>query len=589
MIKKSRNVILIICILTTFNPLDLVSEDAIRKNKLQLSASNEHVIKYSAEPFQPLKVLFDYYHHILPSTKVGNHIVTGSWYDNKGRYGWNDFVHTNTLDHAYIALADDYQIMMSREAYTKKLLTKTDIVVIVHADNPVDIPNIPVLTDEEIYQLRIFVENGGSLMVNINAGSTSRTHEGFEKKQLGKLIRGFGLDWNDDDTHYSDNKIPSGHPYFYDITNFHYGAGCTLKVLPNASKPEVLLEVYSDSTYTDRNVRGPGIIMVRPGKGKFMLIGDVGSWTGNMSRPWANNVKMLKQIFAYLKPNNGVVPPQFQKNKTLNYELQISGLQAIPVTNSLSEITFPQYKTYSPREKTNMPYFERTADLELECKDVKDQSAEIELKIKDFKWFDNIAEHNSEQKVNFTVSRQGKISKVKTVGYDAQWLAPDISSIIALLPVDGLQPGDVWNSVESLRIPILRGTDIAPVKQYDTKIKYVRDTEFDNKKCRLLESAGEIWLNDLGVTVEDLLPSEILRYVEGSPYRFFSPKGGKLLFKKEQWVDAETGIVLKAAYQTRIVAWIQDIRKPVKLKNADKDGDMIVSIAYVANFKLNNK
>ena len=50
--------------------------------------------------------------------------------------------------------------------------------------------------------------------------------------------------------------------------------------------------------------------------------------------------------------------------------------------------------------------------------------------------------------------------------------------------------------------------------------------------------------------------------------------------------DAATDIVLKATKQIRIIAWIQDTRKSVPARNADKDNEMIVSIAYIINFKL---
>ncbi|MDR0844689.1 MAG: hypothetical protein LBN71_05660 [Tannerella sp.] len=557
------------------------------KNRVSnADTSTDSIIRYSPAPFQPIKVLFDYYHHALPSTKVGNYIVTSSWVDDNGRYGWNDFVHTNTFDHAYVILEDDYQVSMSRKAYSKKLLSETDAVVIINVDDPKLIPDAQKLTDEEITLLQKFVEDGGSLMVMLNAGSPSRTNESFEREQLKKLVRRFGLDWNEVDTHYSDNIIPEGHPYFYDVPMFHYGAGCTLNILPEAEKPEVLLDVYSDSTYTDRDVRGHGIVMVRPGKGKFLLVGDRGSWTGNLSRPWVDDVTFFKQMFLYMKPDQQVAPHRFKEGEILNYEVEISGLEAVPVANSLSQIALPHYKVYTPREITNMPYFERSANLELTCKAVTEgQAAKMEAKITDFKWFDE-QPADAGQLVSFTVSHQGKVSGLESSGLDAQWLAPDIPSMIALLPVDGLRPGDHWYSIETLRVPILRGSDLPPAKPFNMQIKYVCDTRMEGKNCRLLRSSGEIWLDELGVTIEDLLPLETLRQTGGSPYRFFYPHGGKLLFKEEQWVDASTGIVLKAANQIRIIAWIQDTRKPAPARNADKDNEMIVSIAYLVNLKL---
>ena len=57
-------------------------------------------------------------------------------------------------------------------------------------------------------------------MVMVNSGGPAMESESFESVQLRKLVRGFGLDWNDDDTHYSDNLIREGHPHFMIYRSF---------------------------------------------------------------------------------------------------------------------------------------------------------------------------------------------------------------------------------------------------------------------------------------------------------------------------------------------------------------------------------
>ncbi len=549
------------------------------------SILNNHFF-YNSTPSKPLRVLFDYYHHSLPSTEVGNYIVTGSWTNDEGRYGWDDFVHTNTFDPVYIALEKNYQIIMSREPFSDILLSNIDIAVIINTDNPKNVSSAKLLSDVEILNLQQFVKKGGSLIIMLNAGTADREHESFEKTQLRKLVNSFGLDWNDDDTHYSDVKILEAHPFFYDVDNFHYGAGCTINVLPNAIQPQVMLNVNSDASYTDRSVHGPGIVMVKQGKGKFILIGDRGSWTGNMSRPWVDNSRFLKQLFLYSHPDQGVNQINFSLNEPLTYEVQISGLQAIPVSNSLSTVYNSYYKMFSPRATTNMPYFERSADLTLTCNKLLSGSAfSMRANIANFKWFDNPPENNNNN-IDFTVSRQGKVSGISSSSYDAQWLSPDLSLLIPLLPTNGLKPGDRWNSIEPLRIPILRGSDLPPSIKHELEIVYVNDTLVDGMNCRLLRSSGEIWLDDLGVTVQDLLPNELINKVNGLDYRYYSKHGGKILFKREQWVDSKKGIVIKAKSQTRIIAWIHDLRKPIPEKNVDKDNEMIISLAHIVNYKL---
>src|SRR5690606_16672403 len=269
------------------------------------------VFHYNDGENSRMTLLFDYYHHGLPSTKVGKYITTGSWVDSDGRYGWDDFVHTNTFDHAYILLKNEFNIKMGTEAYTHERLKGIDGVVIISADNPKLIKDAKVISDDEIGVLERFVAEGGSLMIMLNGVGEDRFSESFETEQIRKLITIFGLDFNADHTHYSDVAIPKGHPYFYDVENFHYGAGCTIRILDHAEDVQVLLNVYSDKGYPDRNVHGPGIVLTKYKKGKFILVGDAGSWTGNLSRPWADNSLLLQQFFRYMKPDQGVRTADF--------------------------------------------------------------------------------------------------------------------------------------------------------------------------------------------------------------------------------------------------------------------------------------
>lgn len=577
---------IVLIILVAFTTVDLRAQGQRKKARGSADAPS-NVIHYNTAPAPPMRLLFDYHHRALPSTKVGNYIVTGSWTDDNGRYGWDDFVHTNTFDPVFVALADEYTVSMMRQPYTKNLLSETDAVVIINPDSPDKVPGIKLISDEEIAALQQFVRDGGSLMVMVNAGGSDREHEGVETEQLKKLIKNFGLDWNNDDTHYSDNLMAEAHPYFYDVPLFHYGAGCTLQVLEGAESPEVLLNVYSDPGYPDRDVKGPGIVMVRPGKGKFILVGDVGSWTGNMARPWADNVSILRQLFRYMKPSKDAVSARFSEGQTLNYEVTVAGMQAIPVANSLSSFEKEHYRFFQPRPITKMPYLEATADLSVTCREQSpDSGAHMQAVVKGFKWFDNSGENKGNNTIAFRASRQGKVTGIEAEGRHAQWLAPDVSALVALIPVDGIRPGDRWESKEALRVPILRGTDIPPVAPFEAEIVYVADTEVDGIAVRHLRSSGEIWLDELGITIEDILPGELTQRVGGSHYAFYKPHGGKLLFKREQWVDSKTGIVQRARLQYRVVAWIKDDRKPDFASNADKDNNMIVSLAHVVNFKL---
>ncbi|WP_286833406.1 hypothetical protein [Sphingobacterium sp. UBA7038] len=552
-----------------------------------LMGQNGDIINYNNN--KGFKLLFDYYHHNLPSTKVGNHILTGSWIDSDGRYGWDDFVHTNTLDHAYTILSKEYSISMSRAAYSDMLLKGIDGVVIFALDNPSLISNAKVLSDSEIKVLQKYVRNGGSLMLMLNAVEKNRFNESFEMGQTKKLLRGFGLGWNNDDTHYSDISIPLGHPYFYDVPVFHYGAGCTINILPEADTPEVLLDVYSDSTYTDRNVSGPGIVRVKFGKGRVILVGDADSWTGNISRPWADNAKILTQLFRFMKPDNEELTADLSTFNNLEYEMQVAGLQAVPRSNTLSKIPLPEYEVFNPRPTTQMPFFEASARLVLNAvRDTMLGAVRADVKVVDFKWFDRSDEDHEQNVISLLIGKQGKVAQIEPKGKHATWIAPDISMISAILPTTGVKPGDSWQSMESIRIPAIRATDLPFVKMQNLEILYMDDQERNDKPCRLLVSTGEAWLSDWGITVNDILTEEEVKKVGGTHYNFLHNRGGKILFKREQWVDRKTGIVLEARLQTRIITWIKDDRRPIGKSNLAKDSETIVSLANITTLKLKN-
>lgn len=164
----------------------------------------------------------------------------------------------------------------------------------------------------------------------------------------------------------------------------------------------------------------------------------------------------------------------------------------------------------------------------------------------------------------------------------------EIISTISLIPSDGIRPGDTWEVKNSLKIPVLRASDIAPRIEFPVKVTYVNNEAVNNINCRYFRSAGSLWLKDADISIADILPDEEIKRIGGSHYKYFKDRGGKLLYKKEQWLDKATGYVVKSRIQTRIIAWIQDLENPVGKNNAEIDTDMIVSLAHVINASLTN-
>lgn len=544
---------------------------------------------YSPEPPPRPVLLLDYYHHSKPQTEVGNFLKTGGWATNVGRYGYNDFGHSNTLDGLFTLLEEDYALHTLEEPFSEKVLEQADIAFIFGPDSPDLVPGAEAISDQEIENLTAFVESGGSLILMINSGGHST--EKFEEKQLGKLFEIFGLRWNDDDTKYSDIFLEPGHHAFYDQPVAHYGAGCTFDILDHARDPKILLEVYEDEGYPGHEVRGPGIVQVKYGAGKVIAVGDTGSWgVGNLARPWAENERFLKQLFWHARPDQGLRPATYRKGQSLNYRAEIANLVVIPAKNSLNEkIEQPHTRLYQPREKTKIPYLETTADLQLNCVEVSpDGDAHWTLDLKDFRRFEKPLDTGASETpdAQWKTSPLGEMVHAQFSSNPAQWIGPDLEALFAFIPFEGARVGDRWNKEYPLRIVPVQATDLPPNRVLDTEVTYLRDETYQDRPCRVFRTSYYDWLENSGITAEDLLPEEYVKKLGGPDHRFFLPRGGKLLVQIDQWIDRKSGVVRKVRLQTNLTAWIEDTTEPDYVSNGDIDNNMVTVLSHIAKYRL---
>jgi len=523
----------------------------------------------------------DYYHHAKPTLQIGKYIVTGSWADNLGRYGVDDFYHPNGFDPLMQALQEEYALLIHEQPLTNECLRAADIVFVFTPDSPQIRPDTPVFTDEEINNLEAFVKEGGSLFLVVNSHHPT---EKFELVQLRKLFGRFGLDWHADDTKYVNIHIGPDHPYFYDIDTFHYGAGCTLSCLPG-TQGETLLHVHGE--VGDEHVQGPGLILTRHGKGKVMACGDTGAWGANMSRPWAENEKFLLEMFRYLKPDSGIRPPQYSQGQRLRYHMTMAQSVAIPLGNSLNEIAQPEFKMFVPREQTRVPYSEFEADIDLTCAQVDENgSMHFEAKVENGRRFDRSVDGLQKGTVAIESNRLGSIVEINCDETALQPLEYDLSHLLAFIPNDGVRIGDRWTKQLLLEILPLRGIDLGPVRTVETQMCYARDEMVGDRPCRVFMTSAAEWLDNLDLSIKDLLPEGATDGPNGKRYQFHSPRGGQFMVKREQWVDRQSGVVLRAKVQRRLIAWIRDLDKPVGKTVAEIDDDMVTLVAKVTWFEL---
>ncbi len=481
---------------------------------------------FSPPPPERPVVWMDYYHRELPGTRLGNHLVTGSYQNQFGRYAWDDFSHTNSFDPLFQTLENEFALEIRQEPFTTKALSGTDIVVIM---NPQSI-GAPKISDTEIEVLTDFVGSGGSLLVMLNSATTIRLHETFEREQTGKLFQEFGIAWDEVCTHYVDIEIGQYHSYFYDMDYFHYGAGCTFRFLDHAKNPRVLLDVHED--FGRPVVRGPGIVKVDYKEGKVLAVGDNGSWSGNMARPWVENPRFLQQMFRYAKRGQGVHIDARQPGEERNYTYTGVTVGRMVEQNSLNDTEQPYSEMYQLSENVIVPIRETTANIKLAFMPVETGKAgEARLKISDIHYFDDVMDFGQDQEIGMRFSRLGNIGELHANGEYAQWLGPDAGYLFAFIPNQNIRIGDRWNKIQNLRVPALRLADIPRSLPAEVEMVYLGDEEIGNYSVRKFRSQASAWLTDLGITVEDIIPNEVVRQWGGNPYRFFADRGGRLLYR----------------------------------------------------------
>ena len=527
-------------------------------------------------PKRPV-VLLDYYHRAELQNKIGRLVVTGSFGTRMGRYGINDFSHVNSFDPLMRALEDEFALIMHKEPFTNQNLGIADIVFMYMPDFSGTESQIPIISDAEIENLDKFVKDGGSLILMVNAFDTTSTKKNLPS-QFRKLFKRFGIDWNENNTSYVDIVVGSEHPYFYDIDVVHYGGGCTFNSLDSTKDVKTLLYVHGE--LGNEEIEGSGLVLVRHGKGKVLGVGDTGSWTANMSRPWAQNESFLTQFFHLVKKDTGIRPAQFKQDQSIDYKMSISRINCFTDRLNVNKLEQPHFKKLDINNRP-LPYFEAFGDVNLKCVDVsKSNVSTFQITVNDYKRFDEPAPFPQDQHVTIKINRLGSISDVSVSDVSLMKLSPDLIHLIGFIPNNGVRIGDRWNKILHLPLPPIRGADIPSVRLVNVKMCYIKDEIINGRNCRLMLSTAAVWLDDIRVT-----PEELLQHA-GINYRLHSGKGGRYELKREQWIDKDTGVVVRARCQSRVIVWLKDARKSKKYTIADIDGDMVMLTAQKIIFDI---
>lgn len=498
------------------------------------------------------RVWMDYYHHRPTERRLGRELLFGGLTDPIGRYGTDDLAHTNSFIPLIQTLEADYALIPRTEPFSTAALADTDIALIFTPDAPGVLPEAKVISDEEIQVLDGFVRGGGSLLIMANGFADIET---FETVRLLKLLRHFGIEWLELDTGPIDWIIPEDDPVFVLDAPIHYGGGCLFRFTPRAESPRTLLHAPNPTADQPYPENDGAIVQVRPGRGKVIVVGDTGSFTANLDRPWIRNAPLLKQIFDHARPSTDRPTPDWTRRDS---RYRLSTTSAVIANHAAyREINRAQAsETQRPRPYTDLYWQDKDGLIDIVI-DKKTGDRHVVLRYRD----DDSNFQNSEPQsspsaaqATYRISPQGRARLLAEHDESAHHLPPDTSALFIEFSRPNPRIGDRWNRTIAFAPPGITPQHSAAPLPVEAQTLLLGEVVIDGRTCLHLKTFAAAWLSDLGLSEADLLPDD----VSVAQTRWtWDRGGGRLRIQLEHWLDAETGQLVKAVADSRIVLFLK--------------------------------
>lgn len=232
-----------------------------------------------------------------------------------------------------------------------------------------------------------------------------------------------------------------------------------------------------------------------------------------------------------------------------------------------------------PRVLTRIPYMDSSALIQLQCTGVSPTGVmNFKVKVDDWRRFDELVADTSQAEISPKANRLGAVFGVQCSDPALQVIANDVWPLIAFVPNDAARIGDRWTKRRSLKINPVRLGDPGPVRSVMTEMCYAGDEQVNGRDCRVLVTWAAAWLDDLNISMKDLLPKDAVSGPDAVHLELYKGRGGIYRLRCEQWVDRETGVVVRADIQSRFAAWVRDLDKPIGPTIADVDNAMCTDV-----------
>ena len=314
-------------------------------------------IAYSSPTTSEIKkdvMLYDLRHRQpVQQTLIEGHLRTGYFDSMRGRYLPFDRAHGNGYALFRLLFSDKFSFRTSRQPITREVLDGVSILLLINPDSEAYLDTAHLISDEEIRAITEFVRAGGGLFVTANSWTKPET---YELDHTNKLLRHFGVEFQQDWTPYYKCRVPEDSPFLFNVSALHYGGGCTIRVLDDVPgvKLDVVLEAKKDEMkrsnvypvgYQDAPLgEGPIITLSHYGRGRVIAVGDSGTWGhDDLAVTGAGNLEILKQLMGLLSGKGGMdLQYRPTPGKRSQYSVEVSRFIAAPDPDLLKLFTQPR-------------------------------------------------------------------------------------------------------------------------------------------------------------------------------------------------------------------------------------------------------
>jgi len=516
---------------------------------------------------QPLRLLFDEYHHFPRSAQFSQGFsLDPEVFERTYFYAADGTGHPNGLFTLTQVLRRDFRTASSTEPIGPDLARRADAYMLICPERAA-IGNPHPITATDATHLEAFVRSGGILILVHNSVDDPQ-HDGIDLTGMNLVASRFGLEFLAKTTRSMSIPIPRDHPVFFGVRGILYGNGTTIRVHPHAdARATVLLES------TNAEVPGAVAVRVRFDGGTVLALGDAGTLgNGNMVRDDVGQPDAVAQLFHCLRPDGPLPAYGWKEGLKLQVRLR-DEIAASAYPEVLRCLDLPldaaarvlnrrpraldvqsAQPEQSPAAETAKSDAEMQKNRYLVARASWDLDAALEIQAFDGRAFSSRWAGPDGAKLTCRLTPRGELldPSAEANGLDSwRWA---LLNEVFVNPLDGYaQPGDEWDSPVMIALPQAQLQQVSTTRRATGHFRFEGRQSCRGRSCFLISKTVSLPLDD--VRPQDLVAPQYAANFDQMNVQF---REGRQTCVAKTWVDEVTRLPVKTVVRWSAVFWWTD-------------------------------